>query len=420
MKVTVLPSVIKGNIRAIPSKSFAHRQLICAALAENETKITCTVISEDISATMRCLAALGAEIEDQYGVITVKPIGSPVSGAVLDCGESGSTYRFLAPVAAALGAESTFLLRGRLAERPMGPLWESLERCGMSIEGKGSEKVSFSGRLLAGEFTIPGDVSSQFISGLLMALPLLRKNSKIKIVGPAESRGYIDMTMDVLNSFGVTAEVKGSSIEVFRRARFISSGSITTEGDWSNTSFWLCGAAACGQSITCEGLNTKSSQGDRAIVSVLEEMGAKAAYEDNSLKVKAGILRFARIDARDIPDLVPPIALLACAAEGETEIFNVGRLRLKESDRLFTVADTLRRLGAEISEEGSSLRIRGGRPLAGGEVNSHGDHRIAMMAALASVISRDKIVINGAEAVGKSYPGFFEDLAVLGGIIRKE
>ena len=201
MKVTVRPSVVKGTVRAIPSKSFAHRQLICAALAERETKICCRVISEDISATVRCLSALGASIDFNDGVISVTPITSPKRGAVLDCGESGSTYRFLSPVAAVLGAEPTFILRGRLAERPMAPLWEALERGGISIEGKGSESVSFSGRLTAGEFEIPGDVSSQFISGLLMALPLLEKDSRIKTSGPVESGGYIDMTLDVLKTF---------------------------------------------------------------------------------------------------------------------------------------------------------------------------------------------------------------------------
>ncbi|MFA7221268.1 MAG: 3-phosphoshikimate 1-carboxyvinyltransferase [Synergistaceae bacterium] len=420
MKVTVLPSLIKGNIRAIPSKSFAHRQLICAALADKETKISCSSLSEDISATIRCLAALGSGIEFTNGIISVTPIKSPVSGAVLDCGESGSTYRFLAPVAAALGTEPTFILRGRLAERPMGPLWETLERCGICIEGKGMEKVSFSGRLSAEEFTIPGDVSSQFISGLLMALPLLGKKSRIKVTGTVESGGYIDMTMDVLGTFGVKTELKECSMEVSGEKGFVSPGSIVTEGDWSNAAFWLCGAAVSGGSLTCEGLNIGSSQGDRAVVSLLQEMGAEAVCGENSVRVKAGLLRPAHIDAREIPDLVPPIALLACAAEGETEIFNAGRLRLKESDRLFTVADTLRKLGADISEEGSSLRIRGGRPLTGGEVHSHGDHRIAMMAALASLISQDKIVIKGAEAVAKSYPGFFEDFGSLGGAVRKE
>ena len=420
MKVTVLPSLIKGNIRAIPSKSFAHRQLICAALADKETKISCSSLSEDISATIRCLAALGSGIEFTNGIISVTPIKSPVSGAVLDCGESGSTYRFLAPVAAALGTEPTFILRGRLAERPMDPLWETLERCGICIEGKGMEKVSFSGRLSAEEFTIPGDVSSQFISGLLMALPLLGKKSRIKVTGTVESGGYIDMTMDVLGTFGVKTELKECSMEVSGEKGFVSPGSIVTEGDWSNAAFWLCGAAVSGGSLTCEGLNIGSSQGDRAVVSLLQEMGAEAVCGENSVRVKAGLLRPAHIDAREIPDLVPPIALLACAAEGETEIFNAGRLRLKESDRLFTVADTLRKLGADISEEGSSLRIRGGRPLTGGEVHSHGDHRIAMMAALASLISQDKIVIKGAEAVAKSYPGFFEDFGSLGGAVRKE
>ena len=420
MKVTVRPSAVKGTVRAIPSKSFAHRQLICAALSERETKICCRVISEDISATVRCLSALGASIDFKDGVISVTPITSVKIGAMLDCGESGSTYRFLSPVAAALGAEPTFILRGRLAQRPMDPLWEALERCGISIEGKGSESVSFSGRLTAGEFEIPGDVSSQFISGLLMALPLLEKDSRIKTSGPVESGGYIDMTLDVLDTFSMKTQLKEGSIEISGTDRFISPGSIATEGDWSNSAFWLCGAAACGGSLTCEDLNINSCQGDRAITKVLMEMGAEVICEENSVRVNGGTLKPVRIDASNIPDLVPPIALMACAAEGETEIFNAGRLRLKESDRLYTVADTLRRLGAEIFEEDSSLRIIGGRALAGGEVNSHGDHRIAMMAALASVISLNDIVINGAESVSKSYPGFFEDLAALGGIVRKE
>lgn len=302
----------------------------------------------------------------------------------------------------------------------MGPLWETLERCGICIEGKGMEKVSFSGRLSAGEFTIPGDVSSQFISGLLMALPLLGKKSRIKITDTVESGGYIDMTMDVLGTFGVKTELKECSMEVSGEKGFVSPGSIVTEGDWSNSAFWLCGAAATGGSLTCGGLNINSSQGDRTIVSVLQEMGVEAVYGEKSVSVKSGTLRPARIDAMDIPDLVPPMALLACAANGETEIYNAGRLRLKESDRLFTVADTLRKLGADISEEASSLRIRGGRPLTGGEVHSHGDHRIVMMAALASLISEDNIVIKSAEAVGKSYPGFFEDFKSLGGSVRKE
>jgi 3-phosphoshikimate 1-carboxyvinyltransferase len=420
MKVTVRPSALTGTVRAIPSKSFAHRQLICAALAERETKICCRVISEDISATMRCLKALGASIVFKDGIISVTPVTSPIRGAVLDCGESGSTYRFLAPVAAAFGAEPTFLLRGRLAERPMVPLWEALERGGMTIEGKGSERVSFSGRLTAGEFEIPGDVSSQFISGLLMGLPLLEKDSSIKIAGPVESGGYIEMTLDVLDTFSLKTQEKEGSIEIPGTGRYISPGSIATEGDWSNSAFWLCGAASCGRSLTCGNLNTNSCQGDRAITRVLVEMGAEVVCEENTVRVNSGTLKPARIDASDIPDLVPPIALMACAAEGETEIFNAGRLRLKESDRLYTVADTLRRLGAEIYEESSSLRIIGGKPLAGGEVNSHGDHRIAMMAALASVISLNDIVISGAESVAKSYPGFFEDLAALGGIVRKE
>ena len=420
MDITLLPSIIKGRADAIPSKSFAHRLLICAALSDNATDIECKKISEDIEATMRCLASLGAGLTYRDGVISVSPISSLRRGATLDCGESGSTYRFMVPVAAALGAESNFLLRGRLAGRPMQPMWETLESSGLSISGKYTEKVCVSGRLGGGEFHIPGNISSQFITGLLIALPLLEKESIIHITGSLESSGYIQMTLSVLKFFGISIDMYETAIAIPGKKVYISPRRIITEGDWSNAAFWLCGAAACGQSLTCTGLDTLSTQGDRAICKVLKNMGAEITLGANSVTVKADGLCCTDINAGDIPDLIPAIAVAACAARGTTRIWNAGRLRLKESDRLSTIADTLRKLGADISEDGSSLIINGGKPLAGGCIDSSSDHRIVMMAAIASVISEGSITISSAQAVNKSYPGFFDDFEKLNGRIGKE
>lgn len=420
MNVTISPSVIKGCVEAIPSKSFAHRLLICAAMSDNETDIVCGSMSEDIKATMACLNSLGGSVTYADNIISVSPLSSVKCGSELNCRESGSTYRFLVPVTAALGAGSNFLLEGRLGQRPMEPLWEALENKGVSISGKGTGKVCVSGKLRSGEFFIPGDISSQFISGLLMALPLLEKDSVIHITGSLESNGYLQMTLSVLKSFGVRIEMDGSSAVIPGKQTYTSPRHVLTEGDWSNAAFWLCGAAACRQSLICTGLNHFSSQGDSTICRVLESMGAKISFGQNSVRVTAESLHCSDIDVKDIPDLVPAIAVIACAANGTTRIYNAGRLRLKESDRLFTIADTLNRLGADISEQESSLIIHGGKILRGGSVDSCNDHRIVMMAAIASVISEDSITIRNAQAVNKSYPGFFDVFDNLNGCIRKE
>lgn len=420
MRITLLPSSISGSIRAIPSKSFAHRQLICSALADRETEIVCAGLSEDIRATMGCLGSLGASVEYRDGSVLVGPITSLPAEALLDCGESGSTYRFLVPLAAALGVISRFILRGRLPERPMGPLWKCLEKHSVSISGIGSSEVTISGRLSGGTFILPGDVSSQFISGLLMALPLIGGEKGIEIKGKVESAGYINITAGVLGSFGIKVCKEGNTITMSGEEKFTSPGRIFTEGDWSNSAFWLCGAAASGSEIRCGGLNTGSSQGDAAIAGILRDMGADVECSGSSVTIKAAGLKGSEIDAGDIPDLVPAIALAASSAEGVTRITNAGRLRMKESDRLFTVADTLRKLGADIEEGEDFLTVKGGRRLRGGSVDSHGDHRIVMMAAIASLLSEESITIEGAEAVNKSYPGFFEDFASLGAEFRKE
>lgn len=420
MKITVSPAPIGGAIRSIPSKSYAHRQLVCAAFADGETGIVCGIISEDIKATMKCLVALGAEIAYSEGVITVSPIALPIREPILDCNESGSTYRFLIPVAAALGTGAKFILRGRLPERPMEPMWKMLEENGVSVSGRGEGEVTLSGSLSGGRLCLPGNVSSQFITGGLLALPLMNEESSIEVEGPIESSGYVAITLDVQRSFGVEVEKNNGSFRLGKRRSYISPRRVVTEGDWSNSSFWLCGAAASGAELECTGLNIRSPQGDRRIVDILEAMGANISLHGDTVSVGASVLKGAEIEASSIPDLVPAIAVAACAAEGETLISGVGRLRMKESDRLYTVAKTLSELGADIREEKDSLIIKGVGRLKGGRADSHGDHRIAMMAAVAALISEEKVTINGAEAVNKSYPGFFDDLASLGGKVGKE
>jgi 3-phosphoshikimate 1-carboxyvinyltransferase len=420
MKVIVSPSQIKGEVKAIPSKSYAHRQLICSAFANRDTKIHCDSLSEDITATMNCLRSLGAVVHFENGVITVSPIKTPVKNARLDCGESGSTYRFLVPVVAALGCGATFVLGGRLPERPMEHLWETLEKHGVEISGKESAEVSISGVLSEGVYSLPGNISSQFISGFLLALPLLGNASSLEVTGHLESSGYLDITIDVLSYFGAEMEEYENRYTFVGNKGYYSPGSLITEGDWSNSAFWFCGAAASKNIISCSNLNLESSQGDIAVMEVLKGMGAKIKINKSKVTVEPSCLKGIEIDASEIPDLIPALAVAACSAEGETFIYNAGRLRMKESDRLFSIAETLTSLGADVSEGKDSLTIRGGKKLKGGKVFSHGDHRIVMMSAMASLISEEEIIIESAEAVNKSYPNFFDDLASLGAVIRKE
>ncbi len=419
MKVTVSPSLLSGVIEAIPSKSHAHRLLICAALSDNKTDIACRTSSDDIKATCDCLCSLGATITKEKDFFLVTPLSASAQSAVLDCHESGSTYRFMAPVVAALGVNTEFVLQGRLGKRPMQPLWDALESHGVSVKGKDTERVCLSGKLRGGEFYIPGNVSSQFISGLIFALPLLDSDSVIYITGDLESKSYIDITLSAVRAFGIQINFAGRTITIPKGQKYISPRCVPVEGDWSNAAFWLCAAAAGKQSVTCAGLNPRSEQGDRAICNILRDFGAEVTIEENRVTARAAALFGTEVDARDIPDLIPAIAVLACSAPGTTVIKNAGRLRLKESDRLFTILDTLKKLGANISESENTLMIKGSR-LAGGYVDSHNDHRIAMMASIASVISDGSITITKAEAVGKSYPGFFDDFKMLGGSIRKE
>ena len=416
MEITITPRPIRGKITAIASKSIAHRLLICAALSDKETDIFINESSEDIDATARCLNALGANIartEDGFSVSPIKPI---VGVPTLDCGESGSTLRFILPVVGALGVNARLKLAGRLPSRPLSPLWEELENGGMTLSWENETTLLCGGKLKSGAYSLPGNISSQFISGLLFALPLLSGDSTLLLTGKTESVQYMKMTLAALEKFGITFPFSDSTfkIEGEKRPSLPEKTSLMVEGDWSNAAFWLSAGALSGQ-ITVDGLSASPLQGDKEIINLLKRFGAALSGNGSSVTACGGTLRGIEIDAAQIPDLVPILAVVASAAEGETKIYGAARLRLKESDRLKTVSNMLTALGGNIRETEDGLIIKGGTPLSGGTVDSAGDHRIAMSAAIASILCNGTVTIKGAEAVSKSYPKFWEHFSALGG-----
>jgi 3-phosphoshikimate 1-carboxyvinyltransferase len=440
MKIKITKPLTGGCIKAIASKSAAHRLLICAALSDVKTRLVCSETSEDIDATARCLTAMGARIDYRDGAFDALPIRPPVTGRrVLHCGESGSTLRFMLPIAAALGVDAEFHMGGRLPSRPLSPLYEELVSHGCILSAQGKSPLTLGGRLSGGDYAIAGNISSQYISGLLFALPLLDTDSVLTVTGDIESQPYIDMTLSALRQFGISIQRDGSRYAIKGRQAYRSVGTSEVEGDWSNAAFWLCAGALlngaarripqCGSAagtdrcdmntvpggVAVTNLNTDSLQGDKAVLTFLERFGARVERGGGGVAVSPGRLRGLDIDAGDTPDLVPVLAAVAAGAEGTTTIYNAGRLRIKESDRLRAVTETLCALGADVTETPDGLVINGKPRLQGGTVHSFGDHRIVMSAAIASTLCQSPVVIEGAEAVNKSYPGFFADFAALGG-----
>ncbi|MBQ8331301.1 MAG: 3-phosphoshikimate 1-carboxyvinyltransferase [Clostridia bacterium] len=420
MNVRMQPSAPCGTLRAIPSKSAAHRLLICAAFADGETTVRCDQINEDIVATVRCLCALGATIVRDAPYYRVTPIKELQKNAVLDCGESGSTMRFLVPLTCMLGADASFVMAGRLPNRPLSPLREELERCGIRFSPAGSNPMVCLGQIEESDFSIAGNVSSQFISGLLFALAVSGKVGTLTVEGTLESAPYVDMTADALRRFGILAERVESGYVIRENNGLRSPREVFVEGDWSGAAFPLCMGAIGSHPITVEGLDLSSRQGDRAVVSILRQFGAKVTAENDRVTVSPAPLCGIEIDASQIPDLVPVLATVASVAKGKTVIDNASRLRLKESDRLQTVRAVLNALGAKVTETPDGLIIEGVDKLSGGAVSSFGDHRIAMSAAVASVACRNAIVIEQAESAAKSYPAFWEDMDRIGASVETD
>ncbi len=381
MDMTIQPTKLSGEISAIPSKSQAHRFLICAAFADNPTTILCPDTNRDIEATAACLNALGARITRTGSGYHVMPIQTIPESAQLPCCESGSTLRFMLPIAGALGVDTTFSMEGRLPQRPLSPLWEEMERMGCRLSRPTSNTIRCQGKLQSGLYSIDGGVSSQFITGLLFALSVTPGNCKLEIAGKIESRPYIEMTK--------------AAMSLFDAPHYHSPGSITVEGDWSNAAFFLA-AKAMGNSVEISNLNPCSSQGDRAVAEILPQFS-----------------QFTTVDAADIPDLVPILAVAASAKAG-AKFINIERLRLKESDRVDSVVSMIQALGGKAESSENTLTIYSSH-FQGGIVDARNDHRIAMAAAIAATVSNSPVTILGAECVNKSYPRFWEDYRRLGG-----
>ena len=412
MNITITPGLLKGAVTPPPSKSQAHRLLIAAALAEGESVLSNVALSQDISATIRCLEALGASFRREGDAIAVTGLGNrrERGGELprLDCGESGSTLRFLIPVALALRGGGVFTGQGRLMDRPQGPYFDLFREKGIFYEQKDGV-LTVRGELTAGEYALPGNVSSQFFTGLLFALPLLEGPSVLRSTTPLESGDYIAMTLDALGQFGVTFPAALSQPPQYHLPGGLSfrPARLTVEADWSNAAFWYA-AAFLDSRLDIRGLNFQSAQGD-AIITKLYWTLARPGEAD--------------IDVSQCPDLVPPLAAMAALRGGGkvTRLVNAGRLRLKESDRLSAVTRVLTALGAQVEEGADSLTFVGADSLPGGaEVSAHNDHRIAMMAAIAATGCEAPVTVTGAECVAKSYPDFWEEYARLGGQLRRE
>jgi len=412
MNITLTKKEIDGTLAAIPSKSMAHRLLICAALSDAPTEIECHGTSADIEATINCLRALGTQINQQEKFIYVTPSPINQDNVVCDCGESGSTLRFILPILGALGKQSLLTLHGRLPERPMTPLTDVLSRHGCQVSSQGTNPLSIIGKLTAGRYQMPGHVSSQYISGLLFALPMLAGDSEIELTSPLQSAPYVAITLCALAQFGIHPAYDDQMIKIPGEQKYHSPGKVYVEGDWSNAAFMLCAGALGGQ-ITMNGLSSQSLQGDLKIIELLSRFGAKIEITKNHITVRKAPLHAIEIDAADIPDLVPILAVTAAGAQGTTVIRHIERLRLKESDRVSAVQALLTRLGAVVHIKDDAMEIVGTGVLQGGTVDSYGDHRMAMSAAVASLLCESPVTITGAQAINKSYPTFFEDFNTL-------
>ncbi len=407
MNLTITPALLRGAVTPPPSKSQTHRLIIAAALARGESVLSPVVMNRDIEATLGCVKALGANWTLEGDILTVRGAsGSPPDGLPqFACGESGSTLRFMLPVALAVAGGGVFTGKGRLMERPLGPyetlfrekgvLWEQVDGC-----------LTVKGRLEPGIYRLPGNVSSQFFTGLLFALPLLPGPSAILPTTQLESMEYITMTCAALEAFGITTmatmslppqyHVQGPA--PYRPAR------LTVERDWSQAAFWYA-AGTLGNAVEVRDMNPDSLQGDRASAGLCRELARSVEVE---------------IDLSGIPDLAPPLAAAAAVRDGVTRFTNAYRLRLKESDRLSAIAGALGALGAQVEEQPESLTVRGSASLRGGcTVDCRNDHRIAMMLAVAATRCREPVTLEGAQCVEKSYPGFWEDYQSLGGIIHE-
>lgn len=386
-------SVLKGKVNIPPSKSAAHRALICSFLSGGG-KVDGIIDSSDMKATTGALEALKSGKE------------------VINCIESGSTLRFIIPIAAALGKKVCFTGSGRLPERPIGEYIRLLEEHGVKCESDGFLPLKIEGKLKAGEFKLRGDISSQYVTGLLLALPLLNEKSEIVLTSPLQSKPYVDMTIKVLKDYGIEVEETENGYLVEGNQKY-KVRDYSVEGDWSQAAFFLAAGAICGDVTVCR-LDMNSTQGDKKIVDILRRFGTDIETADNSVRAKKSELCGIEIDARDIPDMVPALSVIAANAKGKTVIKNIQRLRLKESDRVESVVSNLKKAGVNAYSTEDEIIIEGSN-INGAELNGFNDHRIVMAFSVLALTADGKTTISDAQSINKSYPAYFNDYNSLGG-----
>lgn len=407
MDIKITPSRLSGTVEIPSSKSFAHREIICASLSKGTSIISGVSFSRDIYATLSAMESLGAEYSIQGDTITIQGISTPKGTATIDCCESGSTLRFIIPIVSALGVSATLKGQGRLPERPITPFIRELSKKNISFDYNYTMPFSMHGQLMSGTFQLEGDISSQFITGLLFALPLLDGNSKIVMTSPLQSKPYVDMTIQSMDSFGVRIQETdyGYYIEGNQKYRALNH---RVEGDYSQAGFFYV-ANAIGNGVLIENLSESSIQGDKKVVEICKQ----SCYNRNDDRLNAYT-----INATDIPDLVPILAVLGCFGDSTSKIVGAERLKIKESDRLVATADALNRIGGKVTPTSDGLIVEPIAHFTGGTVDGFGDHRIVMATAIASTRSTGDITIIGANAIEKSYPNFFRDFKNLGGKIN--
>lgn len=411
MQVTISPGKLSGRIDAVSSKSYLHRILLCAAMSDRSTRIRLNCRSKDVDATIRCIEAMGAKVEVWEDCLVVCPVDGTTNldgFPVLDCGESGSTARFVLPMTAAVCGGGTLIGEGRLPERPFGAICTVMEENGCTFSSY-QLPMAVTGPLTAGTYRIPANISSQYISALMMSLPLVEGDSEIVFTTEVESEGYLDITEAVMRDFGITLESTGNGYKIKGNQRYRSPGELTAEGDWSNGAFWVA-ANALGSDLQIGNLKADSLQRDRQIVSVAERLFQGIERWDVAAEATPTEIV---INGADIPDIIPISAVMACGRTGRTRFVNCGRLRLKESDRLESVKTLICALGGQAIVDKDDLIVDGCGQLKGGTIDSFKDHRIVMSAAIAATICTEPVTIINAQDVAKSYPEFFADYGKL-------
>lgn len=417
MNVSIRPTrSLSGEIRAPPSKARTHRALFAGLLSNGTTVIHDPLSCDDTKATANAVSSLGAKLEYGRESWNVESNGtpSPPRGSI-ECGESGVTLRFTIPISSLVGSGVRLKGSEGLMRRPLRPLTETMGQLGVGITVNGLEVTVEAGYAKGGRVQLPGNVSSQFISGLLLAGPLMEKGLEITVTSPLESRGYVSLTIEMLRRHGIDVQTNRdmSSFHIAPHQTYRPADH-TIPGDYSSAAFLMSAAAITGSEILVTGLAQQDSDPDSEFLEILAQMGAKSEFSSGRLLVQGGVLNGARVNISNCPDLGPVIAVLGSRAEGETEITGAERLRYKESDRLAAIASELSRLGAEVKETGNGLLVSGPSRLHGGTVESHGDHRIAMALAIAALNASDSVTIRDAQCVNKSYPTFFDDIRSVG------